>query len=206
MFTGLVETVGKVLEVRQRSGLLRLAIASPWAAGELAVGDSVCVDGTCLTVTESGPRRFHADVIAETLSCTTLGDLSAGRSVNLERAIRDGDRLGGHWVQGHVDGVAPVVEVQRRGDDHRVRVGLTAAIGKYIACKGSVALQGVSLTISGLDASWFEVSLIPETRARTTLGKVRAGDRLNVEVDLLARYLERLLSRHGQRRPKSGET
>ncbi len=185
--------MGQVTEVQQRGSARRLGIATPWAAGELSNGDSVCVDGACLTVTDFRARRFHADVIAETLSVTTLGDLRPGGKVNLERAIRVGARLGGHWVQGHVDGVAPVVQVRSKGRDHRVRLGLTRSISKYIAYKGSVALQGVSLTISALEAGWFEVALIPETLSRTTLGNLHAGDRLNVEVDLLSRYLERLL-------------
>lgn len=194
MFTGLIEAMGKVVEVTPRRGSTRIGITGPWTTDQHQRGESIAVDGACLTVSEIRSGRFYADVIAETLSCTTLGRLRPGQQVNLERALRLGDSLGGHLVQGHVDGVVRVLEVRSRGDDHRMRLELTDEIRRYVALKGSVALQGVSLTVSDLVERAFEVALIPETLRATTLGRIRAGDRLNVEVDLLARYLERLTS------------
>jgi riboflavin synthase len=156
------------------------------------------VDGVCLTAVAVHPDGFEADVIAETLARTTLGSLGPGSAVNLERALRLSDRLGGHLVQGHVDTTAEVLEVRRQGDDYRLRLESPGEVRRFLAYKGSVALQGVSLTIAAEDAQGFEVALIPETLARTTLGTLEAGERVNVEVDLLARYLE-VLQRDGDR-------
>jgi riboflavin synthase len=192
MFTGLIETVGRLADVRPGRGLSRLAVASPLPVEELTRGESVAINGVCLTVVGSEGDRFRVEAVAETLARTTLGGLRAGARVNLERALRVGDRLGGHWVQGHVDGTVRVSEVRRAGGDHRVWLDLPAPLRRYVALKGSVALDGVSLTVSGLAGERFEVALIPETLERTTLSALRPGDRLNVEVDLLARYLERL--------------
>jgi riboflavin synthase len=193
MFTGLVEGMGKVSGFARRDGAARLGVDVPWDAGTMRHGESVAVDGVCLTVVATNPRGFQADVIAETLGRTTLGALRVGLRVNLERALRVGDALGGHLVQGHVDGVARVAAVRRAGADHRLRLELPPELRRYVAFKGSVALAGVSLTVSAVDERGFEVALIPETLGATTLGKVRPGDRLNVEVDLVARYLERLI-------------
>ena len=195
MFTGLVQGMGKVGAVIRRGSAARLGIEVPWPVVEMQHGESVAVDGVCLTVVELRGRGFQADVIAETLSRTTLGELRSGSPVNLERALRLGDAMGGHLVQGHVDGVARVAEVRRTGADHRMRLELPAELRRYVAFKGSVALHGVSLTVSAIDNQGFEVALIPETLTRTTLGRVRPRDRLNVEVDLVARYLERLIPR-----------
>jgi riboflavin synthase len=195
MFTGLVETVGRVVEVEPSGEALRLAIESPLDVAQIAHGESIAVDGVCLTVVERREGRFCVDVIPETLRCTGLADVGPGRKVNLERSLSLGDRLGGHLVQGHVDAAARVRAVQA-GDDYRLGVELPPDLRCYVALKGSVALDGVSLTVAGLDATGFEVALIPETLERTTLGERRAGDRVNVEVDLLARYLERLLQTH----------
>jgi len=192
MFTGLIETVGRVVELRPEAGLARLSVTSTLPPEELSRGESVAVDGVCLTVVDCAGDRFRADVVAETLARSTLGRLRPGSRVNLERALRVGDRLGGHWVQGHVDGTVRVAAVRHSGADHRVTLDLPAELRRYVALKGSVALDGVSLTVSGLAGGRVEVALIPETLERTTLGDLRAGDRLNVEVDLLARYLERL--------------
>jgi len=192
MFTGLVETVGDVVEVEPSGEALRLTIDSPIDAATIEHGESIAVDGVCLTVVECREGRFCVDVIPETLRCTGLADVRPGRRVNLERSLCLGDRLGGHLVQGHVDAAARVRAVQP-GDDYRLGVELPPDLRPYVALKGSVALDGVSLTVAGLDATGFEVALIPETLERTTLGARRAGDRINVEVDLLARYLERLL-------------
>jgi len=157
------------------------------------------VDGVCLTVAEVRGGRFAADVVPETLERTTLGGLRAGRTVHLERALRPGDRLGGHLVQGHVDAALPVRELARRGGDVRLRVGLVPELVRYVALKGSVAVAGVSLTVAEAGTDRFGVALIPETLSRTLLGTLRPGERVNVEVDLVARYLERLRGPHGER-------
>ena len=192
MFTGLIETVGEVVEVRPGSGSARIVIASALPALEMADGESVAIDGACLTVVERRRGRLAFVAVKETLDRTTLGALRPGVRVNLERALRLSDRLGGHLVQGHVDAVATVARVSSRGDDWRVRVRLVPAIRGYVARKGSVAVNGVSLTVSALDRTTFEVALIPETLARTNLKDLKAGSRVNVEVDLVARYLESL--------------
>jgi riboflavin synthase len=192
MFTGLIEGMGRVIEVEPRRGSSGYAIEPDRPMEGLAEGESIAVDGVCLTVAGLRGNGFLMDAIAETLSRTTLGELAPGSRVNLERALRLGDRLGGHLVQGHVDGTAAVTEIRRDGDDHRVRIDLPAELERLVAFKGSIALAGVSLTVSELGPSWFEVALIPVTLAVTTLGALRVGTRLNVEVDLLARYLERL--------------
>ena len=193
MFTGLVEAMGTIREVRPVSGAVKIGIEAPsLPAADLSTGESVAVDGVCLTVTRVAGRRFHADVVRETLSVTTLGRTRPGHQVNLERSVQLGERLGGHLVQGHVDTVAEVVRLTRTGADVRLRVALAPKIAPFVAYKGSIALNGVSLTVAGLSDDSFEVALIPETLSRTNLGKVRAGGALNVEVDLLARYLDRL--------------
>ncbi len=201
MFTGIVEDVGSVIEAIARRGSMRIAIRTALPSGEMKEGDSISVDGVCLTVLGCGRGSFRADVIEETLSRTTLRRVKPGARVNLERPLRLNDRLGGHLVQGHVDAVARVVRVTRRGDDYRLRVALAPAIRRFVAEKGSVALQGVSLTVASLDATSFEVALIPETLSHTTLAGVGAGDEVNVEVDLLARYLERLMEAGETGRP-----
>jgi riboflavin synthase len=193
VFTGIVEGVGRIVEVVSRPGATRVGIAPPFAIRELADGDSVAVDGVCLTVAGRGAGRFYADVIAETLGRTTLGEARVGRRVNVERSLRLGDRLGGHLVQGHVDDTAPILARHRRGGERRLRVGLSGAIRPYVAAKGSIAVQGVSLTVAALGRGHFEVALVPHTLARTTLGELEPGDRVNVETDLLARYLERMV-------------
>ena len=193
MFTGLVETVGTVASAARRAGSVRLTIESDLPAGEVKPGDSIAVDGVCLTASAIEGRRISYDAVAETLARTTLGAARAGRRVNLERALRLGDRVGGHLVQGHVDGTSRVLRIDRRGDDWRLRLDLPAPLARYVAAKGSVAIQGVSLTVAAVAAGSFEVALVPETISRTTLGSLAAGDEVHVEADLLARYLERLL-------------
>lgn len=193
MFTGLVETIGVVREVRPGRGMTRLGIESDLPVRDMQDGESVAVDGVCLTVVERRGRTFRADAIAETLRRTTLGGLRPGAKVNLERALRLGDRLGGHLVQGHVDATVGVRDVRSRGGDHRVVLARIPEIARYVAFKGSVALNGVSLTVSAVTADDFEVALIPETLARTNLAGLRPGADVNLEVDLLARYLETML-------------
>lgn len=197
MFTGLIETRGRIVDLTPGRGSTRIGIASSLPVAEMNDGESVAVDGACLTVARRAGDTFWADAIAETLKNTTLSALRRGAEVNLERAVRLSDRLGGHLVQGHVDGVARVREVLRRGDDWRIRLVLPAELRKYVAHKGSITLAGVSLTVSAVDAAGCEVALIPETLKRTGLDRVRSGGRLNVEVDLVSRYLERLVHHHG---------
>lgn len=192
MFTGLIETVGVVREMRPGGTATTIGIESDLPVGRMVDGESVAVLGVCLTVTHRAGRRFRADAIPETLRRTTLGSLRIGSKVNLERALRVGDRLGGHLVQGHVDGTVGVREVIRAGGEWRIRLERTPELGRYIAYKGSVALDGVSLTVASVTPDQFDVALIPETLERTTLRDLKPGARVNVEVDLLARYLETL--------------
>lgn len=192
MFTGIVSELGAVEGVERDEGGARLRIAADLAAG-LARGDSVAVSGACLTVARPGRGEFEAEVMNQTLSLTTLGELAGGDRVNLELPVRAGDPLGGHLVQGHVDGVAEVAEVAADGIARRLRARLPAGLERYVVERGSIALAGVSLTIAALDGPTVEVSLIGETLGATTLGEAGPGTRLNVEADLMARYTERLL-------------
>ena len=192
MFTGLIECLGQIVEVAPRSGARRIAIRSALPLSEMKDGESVAVDGVCLTVSSRSGDRFHVDAVQETLQRTTLG-----QEVNLERALRASDRLGGHLVSGHVDETTALTSVRRGGADYRVRFRLAESVRRYVARKGSVAVHGVSLTVSDLGSDEFEVALVPETLERTNLGKLGPGDPVNLEVDLLARYLDRLLeARH----------
>lgn len=191
MFTGIVQGTGTVAALRRAGRAARVTIRTPWALTGVARGDSIAVDGVCLTATAVLARRFSADVIPETLSRTTLGSLRAGDRVNLERSLAVGSPLGGHWVLGHADAVVRVLRVVRNGEDRRLVLELPAELSRYLAFKGSVALHGISLTVSRVAPGEFEVALIPETLRRTNLAGVRPGSRLNVEVDVLARYLER---------------
>jgi riboflavin synthase len=193
MFTGIVRELGKVDAIEASDDGARLRIRAELAA-ELSEGDSVAVNGACLTATSVGDGAFEADVMHQTLSLTTLGELESSSPVNLELALRADDRLGGHVVQGHVDGTATVTDVTEDGFAKRVRIELPDELQPYVVERGSIAIEGVSLTIAELAGSELEVSLIPETLDRTTLGAVKAGDRLNVECDVLARYVQRQLS------------
>jgi len=205
VFSGIVEATGRVVEVVRRAGAARLAISCPFARGAVARGESVAVDGVCLTLTRRERGRLWFDVVAETLSRTTLGDVGPGQRVNLERSLRAGQPLGGHLVLGHVDCVAPVLAVTRRGADRRLRVGLVPELGRLVAHQGSVALHGVSLTVCAADSAGFAVALVPHTLEHTTLGEVGVGARLNVEVDLVARYLDRIVAARIAGRPRSRE-
>jgi len=192
MFTGIVRELGAVESVERTDAGARLRIRAALAA-ELAEGDSVAVEGACLTAAALAGGAFEADVMNQTLSLTTLGDLTGGDPVNLEPALRAGEPLGGHLVQGHVDGIGEVVSVAEDGIARRVSVRLVGGLERYVVEHGSVTVAGVSLTVAGLGADRFEVSLIPETLERTTLGSVAQGSRLNIELDVVARYVERLL-------------
>ncbi len=192
MFTGLIQEMGRVVSIEPTpEGCTRIEISAEM--GPLAVGESVAVEGACMSVTVATENRFGFDVMPESLARTTLGRLAPGSRVNLERALRLGDRLGGHFVTGHIDGVARVEAIRRVGEDHRLRLTLAPRWAPYLAEKGSVALAGVSLTVAGVDQDEFEVALIPLTLQQTTLGALQARDPVNLEVDLVARYLERLI-------------
>ena len=192
MFTGLIAEVGSVEAIDRNEAGARLRIAAD-VGGELAPGDSVAVSGACLTAVEPGPGGFAADVMNQTLELTALGALAPGSPVNLEPAVRASDRLGGHIVQGHVDGTGSVAGVADDGFARRVRVELPEGLERYVVERGSIALNGVSLTVAGIEGRIVEVSLIPETLQRTTFGTIAAGDPVNVEVDVIARHAERLL-------------
>jgi riboflavin synthase len=199
MFTGIIEELGTVTRVEQAADVVRLTVRGPLVVKDARHGDSISVSGVCLTVVDSDAESFTADVMHQTLTMSTLDGVRDGLAVNLERAARVGDRLGGHIVQGHIDGTARVLEV-RPGEAWRViRFSLDEAIASLVVDKGSIAVDGVSLTVSALgdevDGSWFEVSLIPETLAATTLGERVVGDRVNLETDILARHVERMLLR-----------
>ncbi|NAZ35986.1 riboflavin synthase [Rubellimicrobium sp. CFH 75288] len=194
MFTGIVTDLGEVIAVRP-GGDRRVRLATAYDPGTLALGASVACDGVCLTVVDRGadPRPwFEVQVSAETLARTTLGEWVPGRRVNLERSLRVGDELGGHIVSGHVDGVAEVTETRPEGDSLRVVLRAPSALARFIAPKGSVALDGTSLTVNEVEGEAFGINLIPHTRAVTTWGEVRPGRRVNLEVDTMARYVARL--------------
>jgi riboflavin synthase len=192
MFTGLVENVGRIRSVERTDDGAVLAIETE-LAGELRQGDSIAVNGVCLTARDPGDGAFTADAMNETLARTSLGTLAAGEPVNLELPLAVGDRLGGHIVQGHVDGTGEVLAREPAGFAHTLRVGLPDGLGRYVVEKGSIAIDGVSLTVSALGDDWLEVSLIPETLERTTLGRAEPGRQVNLEVDVLAKHVERLV-------------
>jgi len=191
MFTGLVECTGLLRARSEREGGVRLGFDALLEG--VAIGESVSVSGACLTVVEARPGGFDADVTVETLARTTLGRLEPGRLVNLERAVRAGDRLGGHLVSGHVDGIAEVLRTERAGEALEVLVGTERSLMRYVATKGSVALDGVSLTVNSVTSDSFSIMLIPHTLAVTTLQNLAPGRLLNLEVDLVARYVARWL-------------
>ena len=199
MFTGIIEELGQITRVDRDGDAARITVHGPLAVGDAKHGDSISVSGVCLTVVDQGDGWFTADVMAETLAVSTLDAAAVGTRVNLERAAQVGDRLGGHIVQGHIDGTATVLAVVP-GDAWRVlRFSLPAALAPLVVRKGSIAVDGVSLTVSAVSdadaaAQWFEVSLIPETLAATTLGERAVGDPVNIETDILARHVERMLA------------
>ncbi len=195
MFTGIIEIMGEIATIEPHGELTRLAIEAATLAGELEVGDSVAVNGTCLTVTGVDGAEIHFDAVRETLEKTALGDLAPGSRVNLERALRAGGRLDGHIVQGHVDGVGRVCDMARDGDDVRLYVECGSEISQFLVSKGSVAVDGVSLTVVGARETGFDVALIPLTLQRTTLGERRVGDRVNLEADVLGKYVKQYLDR-----------
>lgn len=193
MFTGIVEELGRVRAVRRGAGSLEIHITAPVVAADLAVGDSISVSGVCLTATRREADGFAADVSPETLQRTTLGRLQAGDPVNLERSMGAGGRFGGHVVLGHVDAVGTITAAVQEGNATRLRIAAPEAVMRYVAPKGSVAVDGVSLTVAAMGDGWFEASLIPHTLAVTTFGRRRVGDAVNLEADILAKYVERIL-------------
>ena len=195
MFTGLIREIGTVAAATGGPGGLRLELDAPGTAAAAQVGDSVAIDGVCLTVVAVEGPRLAFEAVPETLERTALATLESGSRVNLEPALRAGDPLGGHHVQGHVDGVGAVRSVDQEGDGRRVWFDAPADVLRYVVEKGSVAVQGTSLTVAALDAGGFAVALIPHTLAATTLGALRAGDRVNLEADVLAKYVEALVRR-----------
>jgi len=194
VFTGLVQDLGTVDRVDQNAGGVRLSVRSPLAA-ELSEGDSIAVNGVCLTaVGMCGEELFGADVMHETLRRSSLGEVQPGSQVNLELPLRAADRLGGHIVQGHVDGLGVVREVREEGFARVVSIDADPSLLRYVVEKGSIAVDGVSLTVAEIGEDWFAVSLIPETLGRTTLGAARPGNPVNLEVDVLAKHLEKLVA------------
>ena len=199
MFTGIVEEIGRVTAIEESGDGVRLTLHAPKAVEGVHHGDSIAVSGVCLTVVDSTAEGFTADVMKQTLDMSTLGGFTSGRAVNVERALASGGRLGGHIVQGHVDGTGEIIEV-RPGDKWQVvRVAISREIARLVVDKGSITLDGTSLTVSAVSEpseaqQWLEVSLIPETLRATTFGERVVGDRVNVETDILARHVERLVA------------
>lgn len=195
MFTGIVRERGTVAAIDGGEAGVRLRIDAPETAAQAAVGDSVAINGVCLTVTERNGTSLSFDAVPETLSRTALGRLATGSAVNLEPALRAGEPLGGHYVQGHVDGVGRVRSIEPEGDGVRLAVETPAELLRYCVEKGSITVEGVSLTIAALRDHGFEVALIPHTLAETTLATLAPGDPVNLEADVLAKYVERLIAR-----------
>ena len=210
MFTGIVEDLGEVEAVEHLGDFARIHVRSTVVAQDASPGDSICVNGVCLTVTElitarpapagtapppslPAPLGFAADVMGETLARSSLKSVAPGTKVNLERSVRLADRLGGHLVQGHVDGTATIVRRDPQEQWEVVRISLPADLSRYVVHKGSITVDGVSLTVSAVEGNWFEVSLIPETLGRTTLGVKQPGAEVNLEVDVIAKYVEKLV-------------
>ena len=192
MFTGLVEDVGSVARADRRSDALVLAIKpATLPVAELAIGESVCHDGACLTVTETTRESYTVLAGAETLARTTLGSARVGTKLNLERSLRVGDRMGGHWVTGHIDGIGELV--QRRDLGANLVLVIRTSLGRYIVEKGSIAVNGVSLTVNAVDSDTFSIAIIPHTRDHTTLGALSIGNHVNLETDILAKHVEKLL-------------
>lgn len=197
MFTGIVQTVGKVEQVTPKGGDVELRIAAPKLdLATTALGDSIACSGCCLTVTKLDGASFYADVSRESLTVTTLKDWKAGAEINLEKALRAGDPLGGHYVTGHVDGVGTVAAMHDDGRSLRMEFEISRKLGRYVAKKGSICVDGVSLTVNGVSdtagATRFDVNLIPHTREQTVIRNYQAGTQVNIEIDIIARYLERM--------------
>ncbi|MFL6287725.1 MAG: riboflavin synthase [Actinomycetes bacterium] len=194
MFTGIVEELGSIVSIDRSVASARVRISGPLVTTDVRVGDSIAVNGVCLTVTEVADGLFAADVMQETLQRSSLASVDAGSPVNLERPVTLSTRLGGHLVQGHVDGTTKILDRTPGEDWEIVRFALPLDLSRYLVRKGSITVDGISLTLSALGEDWFEVSLIPTTLKLTTLGSKRAGDLVNLEVDVVAKYVERMLT------------
>lgn len=197
MFTGIIEDIGKVVSVQRGAQSARLTVDAPIASQGTQLGDSIAINGTCLTVVEIAGNRLSFDAVPETIQRTSLKAIRSGDGVNLERALAFGQRLGGHLVQGHVDGTGTLLDITERENAHILRIGAPPELMRYILSKGSVALDGISLTVVDVGADWFTVWIIPHTFAHTTLHERKIGDPLNIENDLIARYVEKLLLSKG---------
>ena len=207
MFTGIILAIGRINAMQTTGGDCRLTIdTGKLSLADCALGDSIAVNGICLTAVEFGPHWFSADVSNETLSRTTLKSARVGTSVNLELAMTPSSRLGGHIVSGHVDGIGKVVDKQADGRSIRFKFKAPDALAKYIAEKGSICINGISLTVNNVDGTDFAVNIVPHTLQETTLGQIQVGDDVNLEVDLLARYLERLMQGEAAASCQSGVT
>jgi riboflavin synthase len=193
MFTGIIEEMGTVKALRREAGGARLVLSASKVLEGTVLGDSICVNGVCLTVVDLGTNEFSADVAVETLKVTNLGGLTAGNRVNLERALQLSARIGGHLVSGHVDAVGRVREKREEGNGWRIHVDAPAAVLRYVIRKGSIAIDGISLTVADVDRTGFSVAMIPHTAKLTTLGHKFAGDSVNLESDIIGKYVERLL-------------
>ena len=194
MFTGIIETVGSVRELTKQGGDLRIVVnTGALDMSAVQLGDSIAVNGVCLTAVEMSVNSFAADVSAETVACTTLANFSVGTPVNLEMAMLPTTRLGGHLVSGHVDGVGEILRRWSDARSERFRLKAPAKLTKYIAAKGSICVDGISLTVNAIDGDEFELNIVPHTLTATTMGGFQAGQKVNLEVDIIARYLERLL-------------
>ncbi|MFH1279692.1 MAG: riboflavin synthase [Candidatus Eisenbacteria bacterium] len=198
MFTGIIEEVGRIAARRQRGEALEIEVAAEVVTEDLGPGDSVSVSGVCLTVKEIVPGGFRADVVSETTRRTYLGRLRPGDRVNLERALRAGDRFGGHIVQGHVDGVGAVAGLRPEGEGKTLLARVPGDLKPYVVEKGSVALDGVSLTVAGVEGTTLRIALVPTTLTKTTLGEKRPGDPLHVETDVIGKYVEKMTRREGK--------
>src|SRR6185503_18969530 len=196
IFTGLIMEMGRVRHIRRRADGAYLVFEARKVLEGTRIGDSIAINGVDLTVIEMGADFFSADASLETLNRSTLGALDAGDRVNLERALGVGERLGGHMVQGHVDGAGELAWVKQEGNAYRMRFRFPRELGRYIAWKGSIAVDGISLTVASLGDDWFEVAVIPHTWRETTLAGLKRGDRVNLETDVLAKYVERLIVRN----------
>ncbi|MBN2355224.1 riboflavin synthase [candidate division KSB1 bacterium] len=197
MFTGLIEEIGRVQNLRHSGEGARLTIHAPRIAGDLSPGESISVDGVCLTVVGHSHEDFEAEAVAETLQRSTLSRLVTNDRVNLERALQPQSRLGGHFVQGHVDGTGQILSLSARRPGYWLQVEMAPELIRFVAEKGSIAIDGVSLTVAGVNRNTVDIALIPHTSEQTTLGTKRAGDRVNIEVDILSKYVYQLLKNRG---------